>query len=108
MITKKCEYCGTVMELPERKRNQRFCSPSCFAKSRTLDVDTDFDWKKFRDGLWVCRYHSEGEIGCTNRQCDKCGWNPKIAESRLEAIRRKIDEAKLNKEETHGNESNPA
>ena len=89
MIEKKCEYCGKVMQLMPGQRDRKFCSQECYSEYRKLPINTDFDWKKLRDGLYECRYHPGGQIGCTNRQCDKCGWNPEVAEARTEAIRQR-------------------
>lgn len=92
MIEKNCEWCGKVMLLTPAKKNQRFCSHSCSAQSaRQNHVDTEFDWKKFRDGLYECKYYPGGEIGCTNRQCDTCGWNPEVRERRDREIRNKME-----------------
>lgn len=35
--------------------------------------------------LWRCD-HNEHVI-CRDRKCEKCGWNPVVAEARLEKIR---------------------
>ena len=61
-------------------------------KNLESHVDTEFGWKKFREGLWQCRYYPDGEIGCTNRQCDTCGWNPAVQERRNREIRTKMEE----------------
>lgn len=36
---------------------------------------------------YVCRYNEN--IRCMDRDCGKCGWNPAISESRLEAYQKK-------------------
>ena len=77
-------------------------------KNLESHVDTEFGWKKFREGLWQCKYYPDGEIGCTNRQCDTCGWNPEVSEARTAAIMKALKESVENKEDEHGKESRPA
>ena len=48
--------------------------------------------------LYICPHAPKGAVQCEKMICEKCGWNPKVAEARLEAVK-----AKLAKEEaTHG------
>jgi hypothetical protein len=31
-------------------------------------------------------------VWCSEKVCDKCGWNPEVAEARLEAVKQKLAE----------------
>lgn len=89
---KRCEYCGGPMSF----YSKRFCSTSCAARSRggveRVEVDMSYDWKSAGGGLWQCRYKEF--IQCKDRNCAKCGWNPEVAQARLNAIieQRKAEE----------------
>ena len=37
------------------------------------------------NNLWKCVNNEH--VTCRDRNCEKCGWNPKVAEARLEKIR---------------------
>lgn len=37
-----------------------------------------------------CPYAAKGAVWCETKHCDKCGWNPKVAEARLESIKQKL------------------
>lgn len=45
--------------------------------------------------------HSPAGVWCERKQCTKCGWNPEVANARLEAIIAKMAE----EEESHGSEN---
>lgn len=34
----------------------------------------------------LCRFNEEIPCSPANRRCDRCGWNPKVAQERLERI----------------------
>lgn len=36
-------------------------------------------------------------VWCTEQLCGKCGWNPEVAEARLEAVKQKLAEEEANK-----------
>lgn len=40
--------------------------------------------------MYQCDYQKFVE--CEKKQCDKCGWNPEVAQARLEAIIAKMME----------------
>lgn len=40
--------------------------------------------------MYQCDYHAFVE--CPKKECSKCGWNPEVAEARLEAIKAKMAE----------------
>ena len=52
-----------------------------------------------------CPHAAKGAVWCEVQNCEKCGWNPKVAEARLEAIKQKMFEeannGKGNTSKTH-------
>lgn len=40
----------------------------------------------------VCKYNATGMILCAEQKCKRCGWNPEVAEKRLERIRKELAE----------------
>lgn len=73
MAIKYCEYCGKEFDPYDCRR--RFCSQSCSAKHRFGVED---------ENTGTCPHNNEVE--CSSRVCSKCGWNPKVAQARLEAM----------------------
>ena len=73
------------------KPGRTFCSRTCagkYASARPASkIDTNFDWKKNGGGSYFCRYQENVE--CSDRNCAKCGWNPKVAAERSAAFARK-------------------
>lgn len=49
--------------------------------------------RKYRaeDEICACKY-SQGQVDCTRGErgvsCDKCGWNPAVAEKRVKRVKR--------------------
>ena len=39
-----------------------------------------------------CPNAPKGAVYCEYQFCDKCGWNPEVAEARLEAVKQKLAE----------------
>ena len=87
---KYCEYCGEAMN----PSNLRFCSYACSNRAvrgvKRVDVDMSYEWNSAGGGLWHCRYRRH--IQCKDRDCANCGWNPEVAEARLQAIMEKRKE----------------
>lgn len=84
-----CQGCG-IPFFSDRK-DRTFCSHSCAGENRIrtcgmAHCDTSLNWKKVH-GVWKCPYNDA--VGCTFRKCDKCGWNPEVADARTKAISRK-------------------
>ena len=44
--------------------------------------------KKSTAKLWDCQYQMN--VGCDDRNCEKCGWNPAVAEARNDKILEKL------------------
>ena len=80
IYTKTCPYCG--LEFQTTNPRQLCCSISCAARRRR-------ERERNEELILGCIYQ-EG-IDCYDRTCDKCGWNPKVAEERLKKIRRAED-----------------
>ena len=37
-----------------------------------------------------CHFAPPGSVECYRKECSKCGWNPPVANARLEAIKEKL------------------
>lgn len=37
-----------------------------------------------------CPYQPSGHVLCDKKTCSKCGWNPEVAQARLDAIVEKL------------------
>ena len=85
-IERQCAFCGKTFTVNFRTSKQKCCSVSCAGKMAAFTgVDLDFEWKKERDGKYACRFNPEG-CSCSNRRCQDCGWNPKVAQERSRKI----------------------
>lgn len=76
-----CEYCGKVVQVEKEWQVQRFCNKSCAASYRN---EKQTGWTKFEDA-GECVFQPESVI-CGKRICNNCGWNPEVAQARLERI----------------------
>ena len=65
-----CEICGK--EFVTRFKDARFCSHKC-ANGR-------------KRGIGVCNCPHNEALICNERKCGSCGWNPKVAQRRMEAM----------------------
>ena len=72
-----CVVCGTKGIDRSATQNKRFCSRQC--------QDTYWNWKRYGKNNNNPCLHNEG-VACINHNCDNCGWNPKVAKKRMEAI----------------------
>ena len=70
----RCATCGKRGMDISPQQNRRFCSKQCCANY--------FNNKRY--GGEVCDFN-EGVL-CKQRNCRKCGWNPKVAKKRMEAL----------------------
>lgn len=72
-----CAHCGKVVKVKCKFQVQRFCNKSCAVSYRN----------KLRLGPKgeSCIYEPVGVI-CERQVCSKCGWNPEVAQARLERI----------------------
>ena len=91
VLTKICPKCG--IEFKTVRGHQRFCSKSCSNRGRrkeTDDYDHSLEWKQSEEyGTWECPY--QVNVGCLVRECSKCGWNPKVAQARLDAYNKRYN-----------------
>lgn len=75
-----CPVCGKVTEVKKKNQVRTYCSRRCVSMSREArrkDVGLEVEMP--------CIFQPES-IMCGKRECDKCGWNPKVAQERLERI----------------------
>lgn len=81
---KKCPYCGC--EFKTVYRHQKNCSKICSNRGGygTAGFDKSLEWEKDIDDKWQCPYNAE--VSCKTRKCQKCGWNPEVAEARRERM----------------------
>lgn len=42
-------------------------------------------------------------VYCEEKNCEKCGWNPEVAEARLESVKQKLAEEEAAKKNGKGN-----
>lgn len=88
-----CRFCGREMLVRSTERNRLYCGRSCASRSRTLPKEYAFDqpveWVKVSEEPSDCPY-AEG-LNCTERKCGTCGWNPEVAQKRLEQILARLE-----------------
>ena len=100
---KVCPKCGN--EFKTTRGYQKFCCKRCSNSGRTIekrdrtiekrdrtiekgDFDKSLTWERIEeDGRWQCPYNLE--VSCDVRYCNKCGWNPVVAEARFKAYMEK-------------------
>lgn len=87
-----CNQCGKIKEVEYKGKVGLYCSRKCADLAKKKDGivihDDGYDWKVIRQGnhpYFECRYNNM--VGCDTRNCEQCGWNPKVANERLEKIR---------------------
>ncbi len=95
MITLICRYCGKEFNVMPCQASQKCCSVHCAQAYRRREEEAMYDhsqiWERDKGDkrMWVCPYTQN--VTCFSRRCTKCGWNPEVAERRLEAIRKKME-----------------
>ena len=72
-----CAYCGTLF--PGRS-NAKYCNQDCYRKARGEGLA-----EIPRMELKECRF-TDGVICEPEGDCSKCGWNPMVAQKRLDGI----------------------
>ena len=40
--------------------------------------------------MYDCKYAPKGSVQCEKKNCANCGWNPEVAQARLEQIIEKM------------------
>ena len=82
-----CPVCGKVKQVARKADMKTFCSRSCAAISREGSKTRS----TLRDVEFECIFKPDAVI-CTEKKCENCGWNPVVANARLEAhIARKAE-----------------
>ena len=72
-----CVHCGKVVKVERKWQVQTFCSKSCAISYRHK--------MRFEQQGGCCIYHPMG-VMCDRHLCSNCGWNPEVAQARLERI----------------------
>ena len=76
---KNCVICGAKIIDTTSNQIKIYCSRKCARKGRYINQ------KRIEENTDPsCVYNIA--IRCTVHRCGVCGWNPKVAEKRLEAI----------------------
>ena len=85
-----CQHCGRE-KLVYPSEAFKFCSRSCANKgvADAEEYDTSLNWKRGSGNLWDCPYNVG--VGCEKRTCVRCGWNPKVAQERIEAFLEEVN-----------------
>ena len=82
-----CLTCGKVVQVEKECHVRTYCCIKCAA------VDRERKHREIRaqflDG--ECLYQPESII-CENRDCANCGWNPAVAQARLDVIRERLED----------------
>ena len=80
MIT--CKLCGK--EFNYYRERTKFCSRDCYNKHREMLVAQGIN--AYQQS--ICR-HNVG-VACEEQNCDTCGWNPAVAQKRMERITKEL------------------
>ena len=78
MYEYKCPICGKVKYAKRHYQVRTFCSKECATKAREKDGNGAAFYGE-------CIFNPIG-VTCYRRDCRNCGWNPDVAEARLEAF----------------------
>ena len=80
MIIVKCKGCGK--EFKANSQYRKFCDAVCYDRYHRIK-NTPIPREV------ACRY-ADGVV-CSKRDCEKCGWNPKTADARLEKFHAEME-----------------
>lgn len=72
---KACEYCGKQFET--NYSCTRFCGYPCLQQAKKHRI-------KEARGASQCPHNNY--LICLDKKCDTCGWNPEVAQQRMEKI----------------------
>lgn len=72
---KSCENCGKQFE--SNYEHKRYCGYFCYCQAKRRRT------KEARDN---CHCPHNTEVICLDKKCDTCGWNPEVAQNRMEKI----------------------
>lgn len=79
----RCD-CGNERVVNRGSLIRGFCKSCGCLRSDEMElqyIKNDPDWKKKKSGKSIQCPYSEG-VGCTKKECWRCGFNPKVAASR--------------------------
>lgn len=82
-----CAVCGKVKQVTRRDYVGTYCSRSCAAKAREAKKET----VRLKSTGGRCVYNPIG-VNCDFLECENCGWNPEVAQARLERIMEGMNE----------------
>ena len=83
-----CAYCGKVVQVMLFSQKQKFCSKPCSVSYARVFRGTT----PKNNPTGGCIFQPDS-INCFRMECGKCGWNPKVAQERLDAIKEKKHES---------------
>ena len=86
MPVNTCVYCGTVF--PGRK-NAKYCNVDCYRRKQAEEVAAKPRLSQQTLQMDSCQFN-EGVSCFPVGDCDKCGWNPDVAQKRFDRILAKI------------------
>ena len=72
---KSCENCGKQFET--NYEHTRYCGYFCYCQAKRRRT------KEARDN---CHCPHNTEVICLDKKCEACGWNPEVAQRRLDKI----------------------
>ena len=72
-MTFVCKLCGAEFEGKPGETNRVFCSKQCY--------------DKFKVKTFTCPHNDA--VGCSKKECNKCGWHPTIAKVRMDKLLKK-------------------
>lgn len=84
---RKCKWCGSLFR-PTRATHE-CCSKNCSANAYYHE---QIAAEKPIPKELICPYNVA--VICKSHGCDTCGWNPKVAQERLDKIVAKMKEAR--------------
>ena len=80
-----CEHCGGVFL--SRDKYARYCTRRCYQQER-FKGRKKVDPKPKDDSLQDRTCPHNEYVVCPERKCDRCGWNPKVANARMARYKR--------------------
>lgn len=80
--TRICEVCGT--EFLQNRPDKKYCTRRCTMIARNRAARDRAKTKVKAVGV-DCPYNEA--VQCDKRRCESCGWNPVVAQKRMEARR---------------------
>ena len=83
-----CFLCGKKGIDRTCRQNRMFCSANCRNKYY-YRMNTSKDIMLYKKKKNSCVHNDE--VHCVEHNCDKCGWNPAVAQKRLESFSTEVE-----------------